>query len=154
MNPKVTHCSRGHEYTAGNTRWSGTSRHCVACDRLRHEKRHAWVVQQRESETAIRAVIQQGGTSMSDRAPYRTSTNGQHPAPAAPPPPPTNGLTVRSYRSTGEDGGGIWHTVCCLTDRPYTSAITHWHKAHLGDAAHSPLEAERATLPKTAGWAG
>ena len=30
----LTHCSRGHEYSRGNTRWEGNRRHCKECDRM------------------------------------------------------------------------------------------------------------------------
>ena len=38
---KITHCPRGHEYTAGNTYWQGRKRSCLRCrrDRARRQSR-------------------------------------------------------------------------------------------------------------------
>jgi hypothetical protein len=32
---KVTHCKNGHEYSADNTRYYGTHRYCIACEKAR-----------------------------------------------------------------------------------------------------------------------
>jgi hypothetical protein len=39
-----THCPRGHSYDAENTRWTGSNRHCRACEREGSRRRRLRVI--------------------------------------------------------------------------------------------------------------
>jgi hypothetical protein len=49
INGRKTHCLRGHEFTAENTRLRGARRCCIACDRIRRANRSAEDVARRDT---------------------------------------------------------------------------------------------------------